>query len=98
MLAWKRRRQKSGVSSDASPTVDGDPGVSALTGDAAPTGIDYESIVAGTVDDVVVFAEAHPEHVAALIDAERAGKNRKTLIARLEGIVDGLHDLADSSG
>lgn len=39
-----------------------------------------------TVAEVVAYAEAHPQHAQALLDAERAGKNRSTLVTELDRI------------
>lgn len=41
-----------------------------------------------TVAEVIEYAEANPEQIQDLIDAEEAGKNRSTLIAHLEGMLD----------
>lgn len=41
------------------------------------------------VDDVVEYANSHPEDVDAIIEMERAGKNRTTLIEALEGMQSG---------
>ena len=41
-----------------------------------------------TVDDVVAYAEAHPDEVDAILAAERDGKNRVTLISHLETMRD----------
>jgi hypothetical protein len=35
---------------------------------------------------VVAYAEGTPDEVPALIEAERAGKNRSTLLSRLEAL------------
>lgn len=40
-----------------------------------------------TVDEVVTYAEAHPDDVGDLLAAEEMGKNRSTLIARLETMI-----------
>ena len=39
---------------------------------------------AHTVDEVVEFAEAHPDQVDEILAAEQAGKNRSTLTSHLE--------------
>lgn len=46
------------------------------------------------VDEVVSYATEHPDEVAAIIEAEQAGKARKTLLAQLEE----LSTSADGTG
>lgn len=38
------------------------------------------------VDEVLDYAEDHPDEIARLIEAERAGKNRSTLVSQLEQV------------
>lgn len=40
-----------------------------------------------TVDEVADYAEVHPEEVERILNAEKAGKNRKTLISQLEAFL-----------
>lgn len=42
----------------------------------------------GTVKDVLAEAAAHPEQAAGLLERERAGQDRASLVSRLEAIVD----------
>ena len=39
-----------------------------------------------TVDEVVAYAEEHPDEVDQLLEDERTGKNRTTLVSKLESM------------
>ena len=45
------------------------------------------------IDEVKAYAEAHPDEMDALLAAEKAGQNRKTLVEWLE---QGTDDGSDS--
>lgn len=47
-----------------------------------------DQVVQGTVDEVVDAAGGDPELARGLLVAEEAGRNRKTLVERLQAIVD----------
>lgn len=70
---------------------DGDLRLKISTLEAAIPGYDPESF---HVDEVVAYATEHPDEVAAIIEAEQAGKARKTLLAQL----DELSTSADGTG
>lgn len=55
-------------------------GPNALTGAVTPYDPSEHN-----VDDVIIYVDEHPGEAAAILDAELAGKARKTLIAHLEG-------------
>lgn len=55
-------------------------GPNALTGAVTP----YDPSE-HTVEDVITYVDAHPGEADAILNAELAGKARKTLIAHLEG-------------
>lgn len=51
--------------------------------------IDYMEDPTGyTVEQVLAYAEAHPDHAEMLLDAERDGKGRKSLISALTDIAE----------
>jgi hypothetical protein len=51
-----------------------------------PTEADLVAVVSGTIDEVLAYAGEHLDLVSALLDHERAGKNRVTLIEQLEAL------------
>jgi hypothetical protein len=63
---------------------------------ADTTGDDTTEVCAhGTVDEVKAYVSTHPERAAAALDAERAGRNRSTLVGWLE---DFLVDVYPATG
>ena len=65
-------------------------GVSIVEGDAAPKPVAAAAPSAGydpgahTVEEVQSYVAKHPGEAAAVLDAERAGRNRVTLTESLE--------------
>lgn len=51
-----------------------------------------------TVDAAKAHADAHPDQVEALLAAEQAGKDRTTLVAHLQGLLDDADDDASDEG
>jgi PKD repeat protein len=51
---------------------------------APGTSPNIEEVLSGTVDEVKTWAEANPDYIAELYEAETAGQNRSTLVAWLE--------------
>ena len=45
-----------------------------------------DSVPTGTIDDVLDWVDGDPERAAQALEAERAGSNRSSLIAKLEAI------------
>lgn len=57
--------------------------------EAADEAVDYMDDPSGyTVEQVVEYANAHPEHAEMLLDAERDGKGRKSLMTSLTEIME----------
>lgn len=44
------------------------------------------------VDEVKAYVEENPAEAKSVLEAEKAGKDRSTLVAHLEGVVDGQHE------
>lgn len=68
---------------DTPPTPVTDPGARPVTSSEGGDPADIDEALA-TVDSALAFAEANPERTGELLAAERAGKNRVTLVAALE--------------
>lgn len=48
------------------------------------------------VDEVKAYVEAHPGELAAVLEAERAGKNRSTLVSYLEELGAGAPEAPEN--
>lgn len=59
----------------------GDENVNPPAGEVATGGgFDADAIVSGSVREVTEYARANPEHVDAIVEAERAGQARSTIL------------------
>ena len=56
----------------------------AAAADPASAGGDAFDPAEGTIDDVRAYVEAHPDELEDVLAAEKAGKDRSTLVAWLD--------------
>jgi hypothetical protein len=58
--------------------------------DQPPVDVDIDVVLAGTVEEIAEKAEGYPvDVVRRLIESEYVGRNRSTLLERLERIAEG---------
>jgi hypothetical protein len=80
MTDWYAPNQQAVRADESGPAEEG-------SGGSAPAGAEPGGYDPGedTVDDVKAYVEANPDQLQAVLKAEKAGKNRATLVSWLEG-------------
>jgi multidrug resistance efflux pump len=85
-------REAQGLSPQVGPREPGDHAGEDTETDTAETTYEApsesEDVPQGSVEEIKTWAGDDPERAQRALDAERAGQNRSTLVAHLEGIVN----------